>query len=235
MTREQFRTEVVRRLRRWPEARLVLQPSEETDVNGWLNIWLQDVTRETLVLYRTSCAMTLTAGVAEYSLQDAVVFERPMLDVQVMTVNKFVLRNLSGNVSEEDPALLAIYNPTYQDDSDGPPARYFASGPETIILQPAPDDEYEAYVVGYGLHYAMSSDSDVLEIPARLIEDAADYCAMRWLGQSNDLALYANEWQRVTSNFASMRATEVGRSILKRPRGDTGRRVVMTGATRWPL
>jgi len=212
-----------------------MQPSEEADVNTWLNTWLQDVTRQTLVLWRNQNAVTLATGTSSYSLLDTAVFDRPMFEISVFVVNKVILRNLSGEANEDDPILFAIANPTYQTDAQGAPAKYLADGPETIIVYPTPDDDYEGFCVGYGLHYEMTGDSDVLELPSNYLEDAADYCAMRWLAQSNPLELYANEWQRVNANFAALRASNVGRAMMKRPRGDTGRRLIMTGATRWPV
>lgn len=221
-----FRTKVIQKTKKFEGGVLVPQPSETTVLSDLINKWLKDFCVESLAIYRSSCSVTLTIGQKDYDLRGTD-FALPMATVQRVTIGNAILMGTDGRPGPMDPAYLQRMYPTMAETDDARPQHWWMENYETLRLWPAPSEEFDCTVQGYGVQAAMDSDDDLLEIPAVWLDVAAHYCACRWVDQASPTAVVAPELQFVQQAVSVIAQDQVQKHSAASPRGFPRQRRVM--------
>lgn len=151
-----------------------IDDSNTSALNALISRSLREFSHESLSIFSTSVALTLTPGQSEYDLEGSA-FARPVARVFSVLIDGNVLRGPTSVREMEDG------HPGWRLHPSSRPSSWFAIPPRTLFLHPAPASAYSASVSGWLLHRTVSSDTDPIELSSLSLRAAVKWCAARLL------------------------------------------------------
>lgn len=148
-------------------------PSDPAVIDGVVRERLRKFTETTRCLYDMDVQVSLTAGVAEYSLEGSA-FSKPMADVDALWID-------GAKLPRHEPSEFADFYANVIG-TQGPPVAYAMMPGKLVRFAPVPDQAYTGRAVGPRLHRNLTAgpegDEEQIEIPTASLRTAAAFCAV---------------------------------------------------------